>query len=74
MDNYHITPAENGWALKKEGAGRASKTATTKAEIIELASEFLDGKTASLKIHKEDGSIQEERTYPRRAHPTKTKG
>ncbi|KTB93886.1 hypothetical protein AO069_04725 [Pseudomonas syringae pv. syringae PD2774] len=74
MDNYHITRTENGWALKKEGTERASKTATTKAEIIELASEFLDGKTAALKIHKEDGSIQEERTYPRRADPTKTKG
>lgn len=20
MDNYHITPTENGWALKKQGA------------------------------------------------------
>ena len=74
MDNYHITPTENGWALKKQGAERASKTATTKVEIIKLATEFLDGKTASLKIHKEDGTIQEERTYPRSADPTKSKG
>ena len=74
MDNYHITPTENGWALKKQGAERASKTATTKVEIIKLATEFLDGKTASLKIHKEDGTIQEERTYPRSADPKKTKG
>ena len=49
MDNYHITPTENGWALKKQGAERASKTATTKVEIIKLATEFLDGKTASLR-------------------------
>lgn len=74
MDNYHITPTENGWALKKQGAERASKTATTKVEIIKLATEFLDGKTASLKIHKEDGTIQEERTYPRSADPKKNKG
>ena len=74
MDNYHITPTENGWAFKKQGAERASKTATTKVEIIKLATEFLDGKTASLKIHKEDGTIQEERTYPRSADPKKTKG
>jgi len=74
MDNYHITPTENGWALNKQGAERASKTATTKVEIIKLATEFLDGKTASLKIHKEDGTIQEERTYPRSADPKKTKG
>lgn len=74
MDNYHITKSENGWALTREGAARASKTADTKAKIISAASEFLDGKTASLKIHKEDGTIQEERTYPRSADPTKTKG
>ena len=54
MDNYHITKKENAWELVKEGAQRASKTASTKAEITEIASEFLQGKTASLKIHKED--------------------
>jgi hypothetical protein len=74
MDNYHITKSDNGWELKKEGAARASKTATTKAEITKAATEFLDGKTASLKIHKEDGTIQEERTYPRSADPSKSKG
>ncbi|WP_080393289.1 DUF2188 domain-containing protein [Pseudomonas syringae] len=46
----------------------------TKAEITQLSVEFLDGKTASLKIHKEDGTIQEERTYPRSADPSKSKG
>lgn len=74
MDNYHIATTTDGWHLIKEGAARASKTAPTKAEIINLAAEFLRGKTASLKIHKEDGTIQEERTYPRSADPTETKG
>ena len=74
MDNYHITKSDNGWELKKEGAERASKTASTKTEIVKVAVEFLDGKTASLKIHKEDGTIQEERTYPRSADPSKSKG
>jgi hypothetical protein len=74
MDNYHITKSEKLWTLVKEGAQRASKTAATKAEITALASEFLQGKTASLKIHKEDGTIQEERTFPRAADPRKSKG
>ncbi|WP_296258374.1 MULTISPECIES: DUF2188 domain-containing protein [unclassified Pseudomonas] len=74
MDNYHITKTDKGWALTKQGAERASKTAETKAEIIKLASEFLDAKTASVKIHKEDGTIQEERTYPRSADPSTSKG
>ena len=74
MENYHISKSENGWELKKEGASRASKTASTKAEIVALASDFLEGKTASVKIHKEDGTIQEERTYPRSADPAKSEG
>lgn len=74
MNNYHITKIDTGWELKKEGATRASKKASTKADITAVAAEFLDGKTASLKIHKEDGEIQEERTYPRSADPKQSKG
>lgn len=74
MDNYHITKTDKGWALTKQGAERASKTAATKAELLELSSAFFEGKTASVKIHKEDGTIQEERTYPRSSDPKKTKG
>jgi len=74
MENYHITTTTDGWELKKQGATRASKTAKTKAEIVKLATDFLAGKTAALKIHKEDGTIQEERTYPRSADPKKSKG
>lgn len=74
MENYHLSKSDNGWDLKKEGATRASQRAATKAEAIQLATVFLEGKTASLKIHKEDGTIQEERTYPRSADPAKSKG
>jgi hypothetical protein len=74
MDNYHITKSDTGWSLTKQGAQRASKTAATKAEIMTLAGEFLSGKTASLKVHTVDGPILQERTYPRSADPSKTKG
>jgi hypothetical protein len=74
MENYHINPAKNGWELKKQGATRASKSAPTKDEILQLAARFLEGKTASLKIHKADGVLQEERTYPRSADPAKSQG
>jgi len=40
MDNYHITKTDKGWALTKQGADRASKTASTKAEITMLATTF----------------------------------
>jgi hypothetical protein len=56
------------------GNDRASKTADTKAEIIKLTQEFMKDKKASVRIHKEDGKIQEERTYPRSADPKRSKG
>lgn len=74
MENYHVNKTDAGWELIKEGARRASKTASTKEEIVKLAGEFLADKTASVKIHRQDGVIEEERTYPRSADPTRTKG
>lgn len=74
MDNYHIVSTDTGWELRKEGATRASKTAGTKDELLEMTGTFMKGKTASVKIHKKDGVIQEERTYPRAADPRETKG
>lgn len=76
MDNYHITKSKNGsgWDLKKEGATRASLKSETKAEIVKASSDFLQGKGGSVKIHKENGEIQEERTYPGAADPKNTPG
>lgn len=80
MKNYHIVKGtiENleGWILKEEGANKHSLFATTKAGCIAEASRLLNflGKPASVKIHMEDGTIEEERTYPRAADPVKSKG
>ncbi|MET1066979.1 DUF2188 domain-containing protein [Pseudomonas prosekii] len=74
MDNYHIAISGKGWQLKKEGDDKVLKTAETKSELIEMSAAFFKDKTASLKIHKEDGTIQEERTYPRSADPSSSKG
>ncbi|HDS1733224.1 DUF2188 domain-containing protein [Pseudomonas sp. BP8] len=74
MDNYHVSPTSNGWELKKVGADRASKRAATKLEVVSMLPDFFEGKTASVKIHKADGTIEEERTYPRSADPRRTKG
>lgn len=74
MDNYHITKKGNNWNLTKEGKQRASITADRKQDIIQKTREFMENKTGSVKIHKEDGVIQEERTYPRRKDPRNTRG
>ncbi|MBH3382796.1 DUF2188 domain-containing protein [Pseudomonas juntendi] len=74
MDNYHLSPTADGWELKKAGAVRASKRAATKQELVGSLADFFDGKTASVKIHKADGTFEEERTYPRSADPRRSKG
>ncbi len=74
MDNYHISATDSGWELRKQGATRASKTAATKDEMLLITAAFLEGRTASVKIHKKDGTLQEERTYPRSADPRRSEG
>lgn len=74
MDNYHISATDSGWELRKQGATRASKTAATKDEMLQITAAFLESRTASVKIHKKDGTLQEERTYPRSADPRESKG
>lgn len=74
MDNYHVTKDSGTWKLAKEGSDRAIKRFDTKTDAIDYTREYMDGKTGSVKIHKEDGTIQEERTYPRSADPKRTPG
>ena len=74
MDNYHVTKHGDQWELKKEAAKRASLTADTKKEIMDKTRDFMQGKVASVKVHGEDGRLQEERTFQREDDPRKSKG
>lgn len=74
MDNYHLTHDDDGWKLKREGAERATKRFDTKEEGMDFSKKFMRKHSGSLKIHKKDGEIQEERTYPRSADPRRTPG
>lgn len=74
MENYHITKYGSKWKFQKEGNQRPSKTANTKKEIIDQIRDYMRNKTGSVKIHKNDGKFQEERTYQRKDDPRKSKG
>ena len=75
MDNYHITPGDGQWKLKREGAERASRVFDTKDEAVRESAQFVrEHGGGSVKIHSQDGRIQEERTYPRSADPRSSKG
>ncbi|AHL74630.1 hypothetical protein CH92_05780 [Stutzerimonas stutzeri] len=74
MENYHITHDGDRWVLREEGDKRALLEATTKDDIINETRDYMKLRTASVKIHTQDGQIEEERTYPRDQDPRATKG
>ena len=74
LDKYHLTKKGDDWRLEKAGSNRAFVKAGTKAEAIEKSRHYVGDRGGSMRIHKVDGKIQEERTYPRSKDPKKTKG
>jgi len=74
MDNYHLTKKNDKWSLTKVGNARASVSGDTKEVAISKMREFMSDKVGSVKIHKVNGEIQEERTYQRKNDPRKSRG
>lgn len=75
MDNYHLSKEDEQWKLHRQGAERATKVFSgTKEDAIRQSAAYLKDRGASLKIHKEDGRFQEERTYPRSIDPPQSPG
>lgn len=65
MNVYHINKTERGWELRKQGATRPSKVAATQEGLLQLAEVFLENRKTTVKIHRQDGGVQEELIYPR---------
>ena len=76
MKNFHLVHDKDVYKLKKEGAQRASKVIdANKPEAIKAAKKLiLKQGGGSLKIHKNGGGFQEERTYPKSNDPRASKG
>jgi hypothetical protein len=72
---YHVTKTDDGWQGKLEGGQRASVTGNTKEEVLKKTIEIAKNQeNSSVKIHKSDGKIQEERTYPKKSDPFPPEG
>lgn len=71
---WHITTHDDdGWQVKKAGNDQATSVHENKQEAIEAGRDLAkDQALGQLKIHKTDGTIQEERTYG--DDPAGTKG
>ena len=72
---YHVTKMDDGWKGKLEKGDRASVKGKTKQEVVKKTIEIAKKQgNSSVKIHKQDGKIQEERTYPKGTDPFPPKG
>ncbi len=65
MDTYHLTFTAGRWILAREGDLGAVAGYRTRTEAELHAGEFLRKRGGVLKIHKLDGSIDDERTIRR---------
>ncbi len=63
------------WLLKRDSAKRATQRFLTKQDAVHhAAARFGAASPATVKIQHLDGSIEEERTYPRSMDPVASKG
>jgi len=74
LPKYHLTKKGDDWRLEKAGSNRAVIKADTKAEAIQKTRAYMESREGSVRIHKTDGKIQEERTYPRSKDPKSSPG
>lgn len=68
LPKYHLTcdKDRNDWELKREGAKRATRRFATKGEAMghRVLEKLLGSKGGSVRIHRMDGTFEEERTFP----------
>lgn len=74
MNRYDLTRKNGQWQLVQQGTGEPLVTSQNKEEALRQSMELVRERTGSLRIHKEDGTFEEERTYPRAADPRQSPG
>ncbi|PAM93511.1 hypothetical protein B4N84_17545 [Flavobacterium sp. IR1] len=60
---FQLINQNDQWAIKKEGAERASKTFETKEEALKYGDELLAKKQIQLKVYKKDGALERTKKY-----------
>lgn len=69
----HVIPSKEkgGWAVKKSGSTRASKSFDRKEDAIKYGRELSRKEKTELYIHKKDGRIQDRNSYGKDPFPPK---
>lgn len=78
LPRYTVSKDErkDDWVLRNDQTGRVEKRTDTKAEMTKggVIERVVGSNGGSVRIQKEDGKYQEERTYPSSRDPRRTKG
>lgn len=76
LRSFHLTKKGEKWRLEQAGSDRALRTFDRKADALKggTLKDALGKSGGSVKVHKQNGRIQEERTYPRGKDPRGTSG
>ena len=61
--DIHVVPHKDGWATKKEGAGRAGSVHDTQHSAIERAKDQAKREKTEVVIHRKDGRIRDNDSY-----------
>lgn len=69
--NYHVTPKDDGWQVKRAGADRASSLHPTQADAIDHGRELAQKSKGELRIHRPDGTIRDSDSYGPDPNPPK---
>lgn len=70
----HVVPSKGqGWAVKKSGAVRASRSFETKDAAVKYGRSISRNEKTELYIHKKDGTIQNRNSYGNDPFPPRDK-
>ncbi|MER6093406.1 DUF2188 domain-containing protein [Streptomyces bluensis] len=70
-----MSKRDDGWAVTKPGAERASAVLPTQAEAVSRAKEILaNGGGGELRIRGKNGQVREQNTVPQGNDPRRSKG
>ncbi len=70
-NSRHVVPRQDGWAVKKSGASRASKVFDTQEEAIKYGRNQTEKESGVLYVHRRDGTIRDRDSYDRDTNPPK---
>lgn len=71
--HVHVVPQGDGWAVKREGASRASVTTETQRESIDAGRKIAQRESTELIIHGRNGQIREKNSYGNDPNPPRDK-